>query len=420
MHRFLPLALAVLVSGAAFAQPADLLISEYVEGSSFNKAVELYNGTGSAIDLGAERYYLRFYFNGNTTAGTSVALSGTVANGGVFVLAEDSADPAILAEADQLSGASFFNGDDAVVLFRDSTVVVDAIGQVGFDPGDEWGTGDTSTQNNTLRRQSDACVADADTSDVFDPADDYVGFPQDTFDGLGSASFDCTGGGPNFDLSAAGVPSGVGQGGSFTVAYSVTNNTANPVTGDLFYTASRGGVVLAQMQVRSGTLPPGFTLNGSYTQQVPAFAPPGNYVYTVRIGQFPGTTVDAEAFNVAVNSAPRSVGSAEAWSVVDASPWPDETSAAPSAAARATADVGAFPNPFVRSTEIAFELDRAADVSLVVYDVRGRAVATLADGPMEAGPHRVAFDASRLPSGVYVYRLAAGGRVETGRVTLVR
>ena len=69
---------------AASAAPTDLFISEYVEGSSNNKAVELYNGTGAPIDLAAGGYQLQLFFNGATTS-TNVALTGTVAAGDVFV-----------------------------------------------------------------------------------------------------------------------------------------------------------------------------------------------------------------------------------------------------------------------------------------------------------------------------------------------
>ncbi len=223
--------------------------------------------------------------------------------------------------------------------------------------------------------------------------------------------------GPNFDLTASGVPASVAQGNSFTVTYSITNNTGNAITGDLFYTASRAGVTIAQRRVRMGTLPPGFTLNGSYVQPVPGNAPTGNYVYTVRIGQFPNTTVDSEAFALTV-TAGQIAGGAATWDVTDATPWVTEGAEASATASVAT--VGAYPNPFARSTAIGFELGTASDVSLVVYDVRGREVATLADGTMEAGPHHVTFDASALPSGIYVYRLTTGTQVETGRVTLVR
>lgn len=54
----------------------DLYISEYIEGSGNNKAVELFNGTGSEIDLAAGGYALRIYFNGSATAGLTISLSG--------------------------------------------------------------------------------------------------------------------------------------------------------------------------------------------------------------------------------------------------------------------------------------------------------------------------------------------------------
>src|SRR5687767_13467382 len=63
---------------AASAAPTDLFISEYVEGSSNNKAIELFNGTGSAIDLTAGGYQLQLHFNGSTTP-TNLPLTGTVA-----------------------------------------------------------------------------------------------------------------------------------------------------------------------------------------------------------------------------------------------------------------------------------------------------------------------------------------------------
>ncbi|MEU8010459.1 lamin tail domain-containing protein [Micromonospora parva] len=177
---------------AASAAPTDLFISEYVEGSSNNKAIELFNGTGSAIDLTAGGYQLQLYFNGSTTA-TTIALTGSVAAGDAFVFASASAGAAVLAQADQTTGASLFNGDDAIVLRRGSTVL-DSIGQVGVDPGTEWGAGVTSTADNTLRRMPSVTAGDTDPSDAFDSAAQWVGFPVDTFDGLGAHTVD--GGGP--------------------------------------------------------------------------------------------------------------------------------------------------------------------------------------------------------------------------------
>ena len=64
------------------------------------------------------------------------------------------------------------------------------IGQIGVDPGTEWGTGLTSTADNTLRRKASVEAGDANGSDAFDPAVEWDGFATDTFDGLGIACGD--------------------------------------------------------------------------------------------------------------------------------------------------------------------------------------------------------------------------------------
>ncbi|QDL90492.1 ExeM/NucH family extracellular endonuclease [Paroceanicella profunda] len=163
---------------------SDLIFSEYVEGSSSNKALEIYNGTGAAIDLAAAGYAIDIYFNGNTTA-TRFALTGTVAAGDVYVFAHASADPAILAEADQTTGSGLFNGDDAIVLVRGETVV-DSIGQVGVDPGSEWGGDPLGTQDMTLRRDAGVLEGDTDPADAFDPTQGWTASATDDFSGLGS------------------------------------------------------------------------------------------------------------------------------------------------------------------------------------------------------------------------------------------
>jgi predicted extracellular nuclease len=177
----------VLLLGAQHAQsaPTELFISEYIEGTSNNKALEIYNGTGAPVDLAAAGYSVQMFFNGAATAGLTINLTGTAANGDVYVLAQSSAGAAILAQADQTNGAGWFNGDDAVVL-RHGTTTVDVIGQIGTDPGTEWGTGLTSTGDNTLHRKPTIQAGDANGADPFDPAVEWDGFATDTFEGLGS------------------------------------------------------------------------------------------------------------------------------------------------------------------------------------------------------------------------------------------
>ncbi len=169
----------------AAAAPTELFFSEYIEGSSNNKALEIYNGTGAAVDLMAGGYNVQMFFNGNPVSTLTISLAGTVAAGDVFVIAQSSANATILAQADQTNGAGWFNGDDAVVLRR-GTTVIDVIGQIGSDPGAEWGTGLTSTADNTLRRKAAIQTGDTNGSDAFDPSIEWDGFATDTFGALGA------------------------------------------------------------------------------------------------------------------------------------------------------------------------------------------------------------------------------------------
>jgi hypothetical protein len=135
----------------AGANASDLFISEYIEGSSNNKYIEIFNGTGAAVDL--SNYELRSYSNGATTF-TSNVLSGTLANNTTIVYRNSSA--AIFAGTTTIASAVNFNGDDAVSLFKISTTsLVDIFGRIGSDPGTEWtGDGGYSTVNKTLVRKA--------------------------------------------------------------------------------------------------------------------------------------------------------------------------------------------------------------------------------------------------------------------------
>jgi hypothetical protein len=79
-----------------------------------------------------------------------------------------------------------------------------------------------------------------------------------------------------------------------------------------------------------------------------------------------------------------------------------------------------YPNPFNPSTVIGFQLPVSGASRLAVYDILGREVAVLADGMMQAGSHRVTFDASGFASGIYVYRLQSGGHSLTRRMILIK
>ncbi|MBQ4889799.1 endonuclease [Shewanella sp. MMG014] len=174
--------------GACTAEPGVLIITEYVEGGGNNKAVELSNVGGSAIDLDAAVYTLSLYGNGSTDAGNTETLTGMLAAGESIVFHNSSADDAF--KVGTASTVTYFNGDDALVLYKDD-VVIDRLGKLGEDPGSEWtdpNDANFSTKDKTLRRKDSVTAGDTDATAAF-PGDNnqWVTFDKDTADGLGCA-----------------------------------------------------------------------------------------------------------------------------------------------------------------------------------------------------------------------------------------
>ncbi len=135
----------VVTNGAVHARYSEaVFFSEYVEGSGNNKALEIYNGSSAPVDLAAG-YNIQMFFDGSTSPGLTISLTGTIEPGDVYVIAPTSASADILIKADQFDNNSWFDGNDAVVL-RKYTTIVDVIGQIGFNPGDQgWGSDPVNT-----------------------------------------------------------------------------------------------------------------------------------------------------------------------------------------------------------------------------------------------------------------------------------
>ena len=211
MNKLLP-ALAVLLSTFCLSQStdcSDLFISEYVEGWSNNKALEIYNPTDAAIDLSA--YMVIRYSNGSTSAssGNAVQLTGTIAPGDVHVGVLEKLDEngegqeapiwdSLQVKADAFycpeyntSNAWYFNGNDAIVLAKGSVsdinnaMLVDIFGKIGEDPGVAWtsdfpytGAGLEVTKDHSLIRKSS--ILKGETNPVisfFDPLLEYDSIP---------------------------------------------------------------------------------------------------------------------------------------------------------------------------------------------------------------------------------------------------
>lgn len=192
---------------------ADIFISEYVEGSNNNKAIELYNPTANPIVLDGH------YSMGRDRDGAGVPMlldiTGTIAPYDVRVFALDKRDPngsgqevalfpELEAAADtflnpvyvQSDSPMYFNGDDAFVLVKDDVNILDIVGRIGEDPGSGWwAIGDPNTAwwtvDNTMIRKQGIQHGVTVNPDVFDPAQEWDSLPNNTFTQLGTHLCTC-------------------------------------------------------------------------------------------------------------------------------------------------------------------------------------------------------------------------------------
>jgi predicted extracellular nuclease len=161
-NYILTLLMTICMTVASYGQYSDLFISMYAEGSGNNKFIEIYNGTGSSIDL--SNYMIKGTNNGGDwKEARNLSLTGSISDGDVYVIAADQADASILAVADlslSYESALHYNGDDAIALLKknDSDVfeVIDIIGATGDDPGSGWAVAGVTnaTKDHTLSRKN--------------------------------------------------------------------------------------------------------------------------------------------------------------------------------------------------------------------------------------------------------------------------
>jgi len=194
MKKALMMVLMLAAVAMIFAQATDLFFSEYVEGTSNNKALEIFNGTGDPVDLSA--YTVKLASNGGSWSTTNVVtLSGILDDGDVFVIANPNTgvDPAIVAVQDITSTVTYYNGDDAVGLFHGETLI-DIIGVYQQDPGTAWpvaGT-DAATVEHTLIRKPTVISGNTDfvagAGTTIDNSE-WTVHPQNYFADLGQHTF---------------------------------------------------------------------------------------------------------------------------------------------------------------------------------------------------------------------------------------
>lgn len=269
---------------------AQIIISEYLEGTSNNKCIELFNTTASDINLSG--YSLRRYTNGSSSP-TSITLSGTIPSCGTFVICNSSSQASLLALANQTSGSLNHNGDDAYELFNGSAVL-DAFGHIGCDPGSEWtAAGTNGTQNNGYIRNASVCAGVSSptgscSSTSFTTLATEWTSTQSTsdFSNLGSHTSTCT---------ACSTPTNTITTGSITGApFNVECNAGNDGIGTIAFAATGvfvgGNTYTAQLSDANGNFTSPLTVgtlsstanSGSISITIPAATLGGNG-YLIRI-----------------------------------------------------------------------------------------------------------------------------------------
>jgi hypothetical protein len=225
-----------------------------------------------------------------------------------------------------------------------------------------------------------------------------------------------------FDLNPVGLPITIpANGGSFNFNPIIINN--GPAQAPFFIWSRirnpNGSYTPPILGPLTRSLPVGLTISVQMTQNIPATWPAGQYYYIGYTGwvvNYPAAATDSFAFTKSTLS--------------DGNPWvTDSTCTGESFSGEEFPPllrgdrgdlVAASPNPFNPTTALSFKLQASSFVSLNVYDIAGRIVATLANGWREAGNHEVTFDGSNLPSGVYLVRLTAGEFTAVQKMVLLK
>ncbi len=186
-------------AGSAVAAPG-LFFSSYIEGSSNNKALEVYNGSADTLML--DNYSIMTNYNGHTWSGQYHFPAGaTLVPGDVFVIANSSADATILAVADDSLAYNEggyvvgFNGDDVRALYKYSatdSMMIDIIGRYDLvDPGSGWDVAGVAnaTKDHTLKRKSTIVGGNTDWDAIAGTdsvSSEYLVYPKNDFSMIGS------------------------------------------------------------------------------------------------------------------------------------------------------------------------------------------------------------------------------------------
>ena len=175
----------ITVNAVLTSPCSELFISEYIEGSGYNKAIEIYNPTSATINL--SNYSIETYTNGSSTSSNSVSLSGMLVSGATYFVAHTSSDMTLQNVANQLHSFPF-NGNDAITLVNGSATI-DIIGKIGQSM--YWSSNGVSTKDKTMVRKNTIQAGVNTSPSVFDPSIEWDVLPKDDFSNVGIHSSSC-------------------------------------------------------------------------------------------------------------------------------------------------------------------------------------------------------------------------------------
>jgi predicted extracellular nuclease len=183
MKRTITFLGTLLIANISVSQCTDLFFSEYVEGTSNNKLIEIYNPTSAAINLADYKVFR--HNSAAVLASDSLALTGMLNSGDVYVIGNPYGGQGVTAISDVTDDITFYGGDDALTLKKISTnTIIDKIGEVsGTDPGSNWTVGSGSTEDYTLVRK--ISVKEGNTNWAV-AATEWNVLPLDVLDSIGA------------------------------------------------------------------------------------------------------------------------------------------------------------------------------------------------------------------------------------------
>jgi len=361
---------------------SDLFISEYLEGSSNNKAMEIYNPTEAAVDL--SKYRLVRANNGADTVQYKQPLYGTLASGDVYIFANPSAVTDILSVADIDTGAvTYYNGDDYMALEKEVGGIwspIDVIGILGEDPGSNWkiAGGLGATSEFTLVRKQGIIHGNTDwTSSAGTNGDDteWLVYPQNTYIYLGNHVV------VPVELVA------------FNAQYSKNVVTLNWKTA----TETNNQGFQVERKINNNWESVGFVKGNGSTSEISSYTFVDNSLPSVEKISYRLKQLDYD-------------GQYSYSQVVDVSlQLPSKFELSQN-----------YPNPFNPSTKISYTIPADSRVTLQIFAITGELVKELVNANQSAGTYLVDFDASDLANGTYIYRITAGSFVQARKMLLIK